>query len=103
MSEVNNNEISGEKADVKKFQVKFKKSGLSDFLVKIKSDGGVMTGGELISISTKESYEFEDINDMLRLIEKQCNAVAYPQSQRKLRDWETHDWHVYETNDWRTY
>ena len=81
MGEVNN--IKTENANARKIQIKVKRRGLADFLVKLKSDGS----GGLTCVFANESHEFNDINDMLRLIESQCNAMSYPQPQRKMRNW----------------
>lgn len=66
---------------------KVKRSVLSEFIIKIKSGGDVVLNGEVISAYSNETQKFNDINDMLRIIERQCNAVSYPQSQRKLSEW----------------
>jgi len=89
MSEINNaeNETAGGLSGAKKIQVKVKRRELADYLIKIHSSGGAVTGGELTSVWSKHTYKFNDINDMLRLIEKQCNIVSYPQPQRKMHNW----------------
>jgi hypothetical protein len=70
---------------VKKTQVK--KRGLSEFTVKIKSDGGVITGGEVSCVWINKTRKFNDVNELIKFIEEQCDIVWYPQAQRKLRDW----------------
>ena len=87
MSETNSIEIETAAHTTKKMQIKVKRRELADYLIKIHSSGGVITGGELTSVWSKQTYEFKDINDMLKLIEKQCNAVSYPQPQRKMNNW----------------
>jgi hypothetical protein len=87
MSEINKIETAGSTTEAKRIQVKVKRRELADYLIKIHNSDGVITGGELTSVWSKETYEFKDINDMLRLIEKQCNAVSYPQPQRKMNNW----------------
>jgi len=87
MSEVNNidiDNVAGVYSDVKKIQIKVKRRELADYLVKLRGDGS----GEVTFVFAKESHKFGDINDMLRLIEGHCNAVSYPQSQRKMRNWQ---------------
>ena len=74
-----------EHAGPKRIQIKVKRRGLADFLVKLRGDGS----GELTCVFAKEDHEFNDINDMLRLIEGQCNAMSYPQPQRKMRNWDS--------------
>jgi len=89
MSEINinNAEIDIAAHTVKKIQVKVKRRELADYLVKIHTEGGVFKGGELTCVWSKQTRGFTDINDMLKLIEKQCNAVSYPQPQRKMNNW----------------
>ena len=85
MSEENKTDnAAGEPTGVKKIQIKVKRRELADFLVKLRGDGS----GELTFVFAKESHDFNDINDMLRLIEGQCNAMSYPQPQRKMRNWQ---------------
>jgi len=84
MNEINEtNEINGGE---KKIWVK--KRGLSDFTIKITSEDGVITGGEITSESTKKTDKFSDINEIIEIIEQHCNMVGYPQSERKLRGWD---------------
>ena len=59
-----------------------KKTGLSEFLVKMKG-----TGGEITCVWSGKTQKFGDLNGLLKFIDQQCDAVWYPQSQRKLRDW----------------
>ena len=61
-----------------------KKRGLSEFLIKIKSD----SGGEISCAWTDKTQKFSDMAEVIKFIEEQCDEVWYPQSQRKLRGWE---------------
>ena len=71
-----------------KNSLKVKRNVLSDFLIKIKSDGGVITDGEITSVFFNETHKFKDINDMLRILEQRCDAISYPQRQRKPVGWD---------------
>ena len=73
--------------EVKQFKPRMtqvKKRGLSEFSVKM---GKNQPGGEVTCVWSGETRKFNDINELFAFIEKQCDAVWYPQSQRKLRDW----------------
>jgi len=64
-----------------------RKSGPSEFLIKIQRRGGLFAGGEVTSVFLNETWRFCDIHEMIKIIERQCDAAAYPQAQRKLRSW----------------
>ena len=81
------NEINGGKQFAAK-KTWIKKRGLSEFTVRIQSSGGEVTGGEVSCVWTDKTEKFSDINEVLAFIEEQCDAVWYPQSQRKLRGWD---------------
>jgi len=65
-----------------------KRRTLSEFLIKIRSNGGVIDGGEIFCGSTNVTREFNDMADIINIIEEHCDNVGYPQSQRKLRGWD---------------
>ena len=68
-----------------------RKTHLSEFLIKIRG-GGELAGGEFECVwkgEDGEKIKFSDVNDLIKLIEEQCDGAGYPQQQRKLRDWET--------------
>ena len=67
---------------------KIKRKTLSEYLIKIQSDGGIITDGEITFVFSGETYKFKDINEMLLQIEKKCDEVSYPQKQRKLSGWD---------------
>ena len=69
-------------------KITVKRRGLSEFLIKIQSCGGELAGGEIVSTFTNESHKFDDINDIINIIERHCDNTGYPQSQRKLRGWD---------------
>lgn len=69
-------------------KIKVKRSGLSEFLIKVRSRGGEFAGGEVTSVHSNETQNFSDVNDIIRIIERHCDAVNYPQAQRKLRGWD---------------
>ena len=70
---------------VKRRITQVKKTGLSEFSVKLNEHGA---GGEISCVWTDNTRKFNDINELFKFIEEQCDAVWYPQSQRKLRNWE---------------
>jgi len=82
-----NRENAGPRILGKKTRVQ--KRGLSQFTIKIQSAGGVFTGGEISCVWTDKTQKFNDIGELIRFIEEQCDNVWYPQAQRKLRDWDT--------------
>ena len=66
-----------------------RKTHLAEFLIKIRGADGTVTDGEFTCAWKDETVKFKDINDFIRLIEEQCDSVAYPQPQRKLRNWDS--------------
>ena len=82
---MDNRESKG-RAAARKTQVKKRK--LSEFTIKLKSVDGVCTGGEVSCMWDDTTREFCDVNELMRFIEEQCDAVWYPQPQRKLRSWD---------------
>jgi len=71
--------------DMKKNWVK--KSILSEFTIKIRSTGGIFDGGEISCAWADKIQKINDMGDIIKFIEEQCDTAGYPQSQRKLRDW----------------
>ena len=84
----NNNESAGKRIIVAK-KTRVQKRGLSEFTIKIQSADGVFTGGEISCVWMNKTQKFNDMGELIKFIEHECDTVWYPQSQRKLRDWET--------------
>jgi len=72
-------------ASVRMTQVR--KKGLSEFEITLRSEGGVLSGGRVTCVWDGATREFCDVNELMRFVEGRCDAVWYPQSQRKLRGW----------------
>ena len=70
---------------VKRRVTQVKKSGLSEFSVRLDKNTAC---GEISCVWTDKTQKFSDINELFRFIEEQCDAVWYPQPQRKLRGWD---------------
>ncbi|MCL1792821.1 MAG: hypothetical protein FWG34_03030 [Oscillospiraceae bacterium] len=64
------------------------KRNLSEFEIKLKNAGGTLAGGRVTCVWDGATWEFSDVNELMRFIEEQCDLVWYPQSQRKLRGWD---------------
>ena len=64
-----------------------KKRHLSEFKITLRSAGGTLVGGEAVCIWNGDARKFGDVNELMKFIEERCDAVWYPQSQRKLRGW----------------
>ena len=74
------------RAAAKKTRVQ--KRNLSEFTIKLQSAGKVLTGGEVCCSWDGVTKKFRDVNELMKFIEQQCDAVWYPQPQRKLRGWD---------------
>ena len=81
----NDNRENKGRAAARKTPVKKRK--LSEFTIKLQSVGGVCTGGEISCMWDDTTRKFCDVNELMRFIEERCDAVWYPQPQRKLRSW----------------
>ena len=88
METVNNEKQKnpGGKPAAKKIWVK--KSALSEFLIKTHDTDGVIDGGEITCEWAGKTEKFNDMADIIKFIEEQCDISGYPQSQRKLRGWD---------------
>jgi len=65
-----------------------RKKNLSEFAITLRNVGGVSAGGEVTCVWDGVTRKFCDANELMRFIEEACDAVWYPQSQRKLRGWQ---------------
>ncbi|MCL2814510.1 MAG: hypothetical protein FWD23_07910 [Oscillospiraceae bacterium] len=74
------------RAAAKKTRVQ--KRNLSEFTIKLRGAGKVFAGGEICCAWNGTAKKFCDVNELMRFIEEQCDAVWYPQPQRKLRGWD---------------
>ena len=81
---MDNRENKG-RAAAKMTQVK--KRNLSEFAIKLQSVDGVCIGGEITCMWDGATRKFCDVNELMRFVEERCDAVWYPQAQRKLRGW----------------
>lgn len=84
------NDIENRENGAKKIWVK--KSGLAEFAIKICSTGGVIDGGKISCAwlgtdDPENSRNINDMSDIIKFIEERCDSAGYPQSQRKLRGW----------------
>ena len=78
---------TGGRAAARKTRVQ--KRNLSEFTIKLQSDGGALAGGWVsCAWDGGAARKFRDVNELMRFIEEQCDAVWYPQAQRKLRGWD---------------
>jgi hypothetical protein len=68
---------------------RLKKRNLSEFKITLRNAGGVLAGGEISCVWNGDARKFGDVNELMKFIEEWCEAVRYPQAQRKLRDWPT--------------